>query len=77
MIHVFLFVTLVLYALDLANARDALTVGYWISALIMTMTSGFATLLQVDDSEASGGAMILYLLRLAVEGMFFCSMVRR
>lgn len=66
---------LILYGLDMVNARDALAVVAWISALIMTMVSGFATLLQVDDSEATGGAMILYLIRLAVEGLFFCTMV--
>jgi hypothetical protein len=66
---------LILYALDMVNARDALAIVAWISALVMTMVSGFATLLQVDDSEATGGAMILYLIRLAVEGLFFCTMV--
>ena len=59
----------------MVNARDALAVVAWISALAMTMVSGFATLLQVDDSEATGGAMVLYLVRLAVEGLFFCTLV--
>jgi hypothetical protein len=61
-----------MYALDLINARDSLTVASWISALVLTMLSGLGTLLQVDDSDASGGAMILYLIRLAVEGALFC-----
>jgi hypothetical protein len=72
--QVFLYVTLGLYALDLINARDALAVAVWIAALVLAMTSGFAALLQVDDSEASGGAMIFFLLRLSVEGMFFCAL---
>ena len=67
---------LILYGLDMINARDAVAVVAWISALVMTMVSGFATLLQVDDSEATGSAMILYLIRLTVEGLFFCTLVR-
>jgi hypothetical protein len=74
-IQIFLFVSLVLYGLDLINARDALAVGIWVSALVLTMASGFGTLLQVDDADATGGAMILFLLRLSVEGMLFCSIV--
>jgi hypothetical protein len=66
---------LLLYALDLMNARDSLMVTSWISALVLTMLSGISTLLQVDDSEASGGEMILYLIRLAVEGCLFCLLV--
>jgi len=72
--QVFLYIALSLYALDLINARDALAVAVWIAALVLAMTSGFAALLQVDDSEASGGAMIFFLLRLSVEGMFFCAL---
>jgi hypothetical protein len=74
-IHIFLFVVLFLYGLDLINARDAMAVAIWIAALILTMASGFSTLLQVDDADADGSTMILFLVRLAVEGMFFCSMV--
>lgn len=74
-LQVLLILGLILYGLDMINARDSLPVVAWIGALIMTMVSGFATLLQVDDSEASGSAMILYLIRLAVEGIFFCIVV--
>jgi asparagine N-glycosylation enzyme membrane subunit Stt3 len=70
-----LVLALILYALDLINARDSLTVVSWISALVLTMLSGLGTLLQVDDSDASGGVMILHLVRLAVEGSLFCLMV--
>jgi hypothetical protein len=70
-----MFVMLVIYLLDLINARDGVCVGVWIGSLVLTMVSGFMTLLEVDDAEASGSAMILYLLRLAVEGMSFCSWV--
>lgn len=76
-IQVFLFLCLLLYSLDLINARDALAVAVWICAVIMTITSGIGTLLQVDDADATGGTMILYLLRLAVEAALFCSMVRK
>lgn len=76
-LQIFLFLGLILYSLDLINARDSVAVVTWISALLMTMASGFGTLLQVDDSEASGMAMILYLARLSVEGMLFCTMVRK
>ena len=74
-VQVAMFVTLVVYLLDLINARDGLCVSVWIGALVVTMVSGFMTLLEVDDAEASGSAMILYMLRLAVEGMSFCSWV--
>jgi hypothetical protein len=57
------------------NTRDALAVGVWIGAFVLTMASGFGTLLLVDDADASGGAMILFLLRLSVEGMQFCAIV--
>lgn len=67
---------LIIYAIDLMNARDALTVAVWISALLVTMVSGFCTLLMVDDADATGATMILYLVRLAVEGSLFCLLVR-
>ena len=74
-IQIFLFVILLLYGLDLINARDGLAVAVWIAALVLTMASGFGTLLQVDDADADGSTMILFLVRLAVEGMLFCSVV--
>ena len=74
-IQIFLFIVLFLYGLDLINAKDALAVAVWIAALVLTMASGFGTLLQVDDADADGSTMILFLVRLAVEGMLFCSMV--
>eukprot|EP00934_Nitzschia_sp_Nitz4_P001440 Nitzschia sp. Nitz4//scaffold253_size28098//9209//15122//NITZ4_008141-RA/size28098-processed-gene-0.22-mRNA-1//1//CDS//3329544300//1440//frame0 len=70
-IKVFLFVALSLYALDLINAREAFAVSLWFAAFIMTIASGISTLLQVDDSEATGGRMIFFLLQLAVEGFPF------
>jgi hypothetical protein len=76
-IQILLFVALVLYGLDLINARDALAVGVWIAAFVMTMASGIGTLLLVDDADASGVSMIVFLLQLAVEGMLFCCMVSR
>ena len=74
-IEIFLFMALILYALDLINSRDAVAVCLWIAALILTMASGFGMLLQVDDAEATGASSIFYLLRLAVDGMLFCAMV--
>jgi hypothetical protein len=47
----------------------------WIAALVFTMSSGFATLLTIDDLEANGSTMVLFLSRLAVEGMLYCSWV--
>ena len=75
-IQIFIFVVLLLYGLDLMNSRDGLAVGIWIAALVLTMASGFGTLLQVDDADADGSNMILFLLRISLEGMLFCSMVR-
>jgi hypothetical protein len=75
-IQVFLFVVLTVYALDLINTRDGTITCIWIGALVLTMTSGFGTLLQVDDAEATGGALIFYMLSLATEGILFCTMVR-
>lgn len=72
-IQIFLFVVVALYALDLINSRDCVAIGVWIGALVMTIGSGYATLLQVDDNYVSGGAMILLLLQLAIEGMMFFS----
>jgi hypothetical protein len=74
-VQIFMFVALSIYGLDLVNSRDGVAVGVWIGALVMTMTSGFATLLQVDDADATGGTVFLFLLRLSVEGMLFCSCV--
>ena len=74
-IQIFLFVVVALYALDLINSRDGVAIGVWIGALVMTIGSGYATLLQVDDNYVSGGAMILLLLQLAIEGMMFFSWV--
>ncbi|KAL3920513.1 MAG: hypothetical protein SGILL_003225 [Bacillariaceae sp.] len=74
-VQVAIFVMLVIYLLDLINARDGLCVGVWVGALVLTMVSGFMTLLEVDDADATGSSMILYMLRLAVEGMSFCSWV--
>jgi hypothetical protein len=76
-IQIFLFVALVLYGLDLINSRDALAVAVWIAAFVLTMASGIGTLLLVDDADASGVSMIVFLLQLAVEGMLFCCMVSR
>jgi len=71
-----LIVTLILYGIDLMNARDAFSVVSWFSAIILTVISALSTLLQVDDADAvNGGIMILYLIRLTVEGCFFCLMV--
>lgn len=72
-VQCFLFGVLILYGLDLVNARDGLTVGVWIVALLLTMASGFGTLLQVDDTDATGGAMLGYMMQLAVEGMLYCA----
>ena len=74
-IQIFLFIALTLYGLDLINSRDTLTVGLWIAALILSVTSGIGTLLLVDDNDAVGSNMILFLLQLGVESMFYCTMV--
>lgn len=77
--EVFLFVVLVLYGMDLMNARDGVAVGVWVGTVIMTMATAFGTLLQVDDDVTAGGTgkiLILFLGRLAVEGMLYCSWVR-
>lgn len=66
---------MILYGLDLVNARDGLVIAVWMSALLLTMASAFCTLLEVDDSDASGGAMLIFLVRLSVEAMLFCSLV--
>jgi hypothetical protein len=75
-IQVFLFVVLTVYAMDLINTRDGTLTCIWMGVLVLTMASGFGTLLQVDDAEATGGALIFYMLRLTVEGILFCAMVR-
>jgi hypothetical protein len=75
MIQIFLFVALVLYGLDLINARDTLAVAVWIAAFVLTIASGIGTLLLVDDEDASAGNTLVYFLQLAVEGMFFCLIV--
>ena len=74
-LQIFLFVALGLYALDLSNSRDGIAVGVWIGALSMTLASGYGTLLQMDDSNATGISMISCLLQLSVEGFSFCSWV--
>jgi hypothetical protein len=81
--EVFIFIALVLYGLDLMNARDGIAVGVWVSALLLTLASAFGTLVGqvVDDTDttAMGGGsklILLFLGRLAVEGMVFCSWVR-
>eukprot|EP00980_Cylindrotheca_fusiformis_P021365 scaffold8240_cov133-Cylindrotheca_fusiformis.AAC.10 len=70
-IQIFLFVALILYGLDLVNSRDALAVAVWVAAFVLTIASGIGTLLLVDDADASGVSMIVFLLQLAVEGVFF------
>jgi hypothetical protein len=75
-IQVFLFVVLTVYAMDLINTRDGTITCIWIGVLVFTMASGFGTLLQVDDAEATGGNLIFYMLRLSTEGILFCAMVR-
>jgi hypothetical protein len=74
-LQVTIFVILVVYLLDLINARDGLCISVWVGALIITMFSGFMTLLEIDDADATGKTMLLYLSRLSVEGMHFCSWV--
>ena len=61
--------------MDLMNTRDGMAVFLWLGAPVMSMVSGFGTLLQAEDAEATGGAMILYLVQLAVEGLLFVSIV--
>jgi hypothetical protein len=75
-IQIFAFVGLILYGLDLCNARDSLAVSVWIAAFILTMASGIGSLLLVDDADAVGVNMLVYLLQLLVEGVLFFSMVR-
>ena len=71
-----LILALILYAVDLMNLRDVTLSLVWIFSVVFTMASGFATLLQVDDADATGSHMLFYLLRLTVEGLLFLSMVR-
>lgn len=75
LLQTLLIMGLILYGLDMANARDAMAVVTWLSALSMTLVSGFVTFLQVDESDATGSGRILYVVLLAVEGMFFCTLV--
>lgn len=75
-VQCFLSASLILYALDLIDSKDGLAVGVWIVAFLLTMASGFGMLLQVDDADATGGAMLGYMAQLAVEGVLYCSWVR-
>lgn len=75
-IQIFAFVGLILYGLDLCNARDSLAVSVWVAAFVLTMASGVGSLLLVDDADAVGVNMLIYLLQLLVEGVLFFSMVR-
>jgi len=70
-----LYLTLLGYSLDLANARDALVVGLWLSAIFLTVASSSHSLLQGDDSDTNSGSMVLVLAQLSVEGMVFCASV--
>ena len=74
-IQIFLFMALILYGLDLMNARDALAVVIWNAAFVLSIASGIGSLLLLDDNDAAGGSMVLALLQLGVESMFFCCMV--
>jgi hypothetical protein len=75
LVQTLLVLGLILYGLDMVNARDAMAAMTWVSAFIMTIVCGFATFFQVDELDAKGIAMLFYVLVLAVEGIFFCTLV--
>ncbi|KAL7555377.1 hypothetical protein ACA910_022363 [Epithemia clementina (nom. ined.)] len=68
----FLCVCLALYALDLAQLRQAFLFGSWISVVILTVTCGWFVLIEDDDENGGGGAIVLfYLVQIAVNALLF------
>ena len=66
-------VSLALYALDMANMRQALLFGLWLSAVIMVFVTGWFTLIEDEegDSQGSGALVLFYLVQIAIHSMLF------
>jgi len=71
-----LFLLLACYGLDMANAREFLSVFLWVSAVIVTLVSGWFLLLATPDDDTGGLTTLSVLLRTTGNGFLFLCTVR-
>jgi len=74
-LQTFLYVALIIYALDLANFRDLFIGMVWVGALIMTFVSGGTALFDGNDDEAAASHVPLIVMRLFCETLLFVCVV--
>lgn len=60
-----IFLVLAMYAMDMANARELLSVFLWVSVAILTMVTGWFMLLDTPDDDDGGLATLSIILRTA------------
>lgn len=61
---------LALYALDLADFREAFFFGIWIAVFLMTMVSSWFILVE-DEEDVSGVVILFYLLQIGINALLF------
>jgi hypothetical protein len=72
-----IFLVLAMYAMDLANATEFLSVFLWYAVAILTMVSGGCLLLDAPDDDTSGFTTLNLMLRTTGNCFLFVSLVRR
>ena len=70
-----IFLTLTMYAMDMANARELLSVFLWVSSAILTLITGWFLLLGTPDDEDGGLTTLTVILRTAGNCFLFLCMV--
>ena len=78
-LQTFLYLTLILYAIDLANLREAYVALLWTSALIMSIVNGWMLLLGLPEEkeDASGVSILVLLVKLLCESLIFGCLVSK
>jgi hypothetical protein len=71
-----IFLTLALYGMDMANARELLAVFLWVCAAILTMVTGWFLLLETPDDADTGLATLSIIVRTTGHCFLFLSLVR-
>ena len=74
-IQTMIFLTLAMYGMDMANARDLLSVCLWVSAAILTLVTGWFVLLGTPDEDDGGLTTLSIILRTCGNCFLFLSLV--
>jgi hypothetical protein len=74
-LQTFLYLTLLVYAIDLANLREFYLGILWLSTFILSVVHAGTSLLGLPDEEAAGANMLAVLMKLLCECLLFGCLV--